>query len=150
MNLPQMKYADNIKRAAQNAFGGYNHNAYAGDGDGNTCTGGILIMTYTHKTENIMRRLIIIALLLSLGDAICTAIGVSMGVISEGNPIWRSFMHAQPLLAALAALACTSGLLAVVYKFGIRCRCTLPLLAGLCVVKSTVMGMHIDWISQVL
>lgn len=33
MKLPQMKYADNIKRAAQNAFGGYNHNAYAGDGE---------------------------------------------------------------------------------------------------------------------
>ena len=33
MKLPHMKYADNIRRSTQEAFGGYNHTARAGDGE---------------------------------------------------------------------------------------------------------------------
>lgn len=93
-------------------------------------------------------RLFVLAIfLLTLSDAACTAAGISLGVIGEGNPIWREAMYANPAWTAVAACVYTAGLLYLVYRFGARCRCTVPLLAGLCGVKVAVIGLHVGWIA---
>ncbi len=85
--------------------------------------------------------------LLTLADAACTVAGVRLGVISEGNPIIRAAMHAYPVWAGAAACAYTGALLSLVYRYGPRARCTVPLLVGLFAVKTAVMGLHLGWIT---
>ncbi|MGI5971916.1 MAG: DUF5658 family protein [Oscillospiraceae bacterium] len=93
-----------------------------------------------------INRLIIAAFLMTLADAFCTVAGIRLGVIEEANPILRSAMELDPVVTALAACAYTGGLLLIVYRFGNRCRTTLPLLLVLCAVKAAVMILHAGWI----
>lgn len=97
-----------------------------------------------------VRWLIITVLILTLIDAACTTTGVLMGVITEGNPICRSMMQGQPILAGVAAIVYTALLMAFVYKYGRKFRATAPLLAFVCVVKFVIVGMHVNWIMQVI
>lgn len=83
---------------------------------------------------------------LTLIDAACTAIGVSCGAISEGNPIFSGIMTSNPVLASLIAIAYTSALLAFVWRYGARFRCTMPLMSFVTAVKAAIVGLHAFWI----
>lgn len=96
-----------------------------------------------------LKPLLLLILLHSLADAVCTATGISIGVISEGNPLLTA-INSRPMLGCFAAFVYTSGLLFVIYKLGDRCRFTMPLLIGLCAVKIAVMGLHVIWIGALL
>ena len=96
-----------------------------------------------------IRSLVLISLMLSLGDAVCTAGGITMGLISEGNALLRPLADSRPIAASLAAFVYTGILLSVVYKLGMRCRFTVPLLIGVCIVKLAVMGIHLVWILSI-
>lgn len=97
------------------------------------------------RTHRILR-LVTAVLLLTLLDAAFSVIGMRLGLIGEANPLLRGFMEQNPELSALAACLYTAALMAVVRRFGPRCRCTVPLLYGLCGVKAAVIGLHIGWI----
>lgn len=96
-----------------------------------------------------IRSLVLISLMLSLGDAVCTAGGISLGFISEGNVLLRPLADSRPIAAALTTFAYTGILLSVVYKLGTRCRFTVPLLIGVCIVKLAVMGIHLLWMLSI-
>ncbi|MGE4353416.1 MAG: DUF5658 family protein [Oscillospiraceae bacterium] len=97
-----------------------------------------------------LKHLVVSAYFLTLADCFCTAAGVRAKVITEANPLLQSAMQTCPILTALGIGAGVFGLLAVVYHFGPRARCTVPLLTLLCVVKLAVVGLHVRWIGLVL
>lgn len=70
-----------------------------------------------------------------------------MGVIAEGNPVWRDLIYRNPAAVSATVVAATGGLLAVVYRFRRRCGYLRPMLIGLWAVKVTVIGLHLFWIS---
>jgi hypothetical protein len=100
----------------------------------------------TDKRILIMRRLIWAVMLMTLLDAVCTAIGIRLGLITEWNPLLRGAVQRAPVWAGAASCAYTGAFMTLVYRFGPRARCTIPLLAGLCTVKLAVMGMHLGWL----
>lgn len=99
------------------------------------------------KRKYYIRLLITAIFLMTLADAACTATGVSLGVIGEGNPIFSTVMEEYPVYTAAAVCVYTGILLTLLYRFGMRCRCTVPLLAGLSSVKVAVIGLHLGWIA---
>ena len=97
------------------------------------------------KRGRCISRLIAAVLLLTLIDGVFTAIGLRLGLIGEANPLLRGLAQRCPALSALAAFLYTSALMAVVCRFGMRCRCTVPLMYGLCGIKIAVVGLHVGW-----
>ncbi len=87
-----------------------------------------------------------VIMLLTLLDAVCTAVGVRLGFITEWNPLMRTAVLQAPAWTGAASFAYTGTLMALVCRFGPRARCTIPLLAGLCTVKLAVVGLHLGWI----
>jgi hypothetical protein len=73
-------------------------------------------------------------------------VGLSLGVIAEGNPVWRDLMSENPVATAAAAVALTAALLAVVYRFRRRCAYVVPLLTGLWAIRIAVIGLHLFWL----
>ena len=104
-------------------------------------------MQQTARTSRTIQYLVITIFLLTLADAACTFAGISLGFITEGNPILASVMQQSPGLTCLAAIFYTTVLLAVIRRFGHLCRVTVPLLAGLTAVKAAVIGMHVYWMA---
>lgn len=89
--------------------------------------------------------LLVAVFALTLIDATCTTIGVSAGVIAEGNPIFSSIMTSNPVVTSVAAVVYTSTLLAFVWRYGAQFRCTMPLMSFVVVVKVAVVGLHLAW-----
>lgn len=98
------------------------------------------------KQMNYIRILIWAIFLLTLADAVCTAAGVSLGIILEGNPIMQAPMHEHPVFTAALVCLYVGALLALIGKFSSRCRYILPLLAVVFAVKVAVIGLHLGWI----
>lgn len=101
------------------------------------------------KRGHCITRLIAAVLILTLFDAVFSVIGIRLGFIGEANPLLRGLMQQHPELSALAVFFYTAALMAVVHKLGPRCRCTVPLMYGLCIIKAAVIGLHIGWILTV-
>lgn len=98
------------------------------------------------KQMNYIRLLILAIFLLTLADAACTAAGVSLGIIFEGNPIMCTPMQEYPVFTAVLVCLYVGVLLALIDRFSARCRYILPMLAIVLAVKVAVIGLHIGWI----
>jgi len=100
----------------------------------------------TGKRTQIIRRLVLAVMLLTLLDAVCTAVGIRLGFIAEWNPLLRAAVQRAPVWTGAASCAYTGFFMALVCRYGPRARCTIPLLAGLCTIKLAVIGMHLGWL----
>ncbi len=98
------------------------------------------------KQINYTRILILAIFLLTLADAACTAAGVSLGIILEGNPIMQVPMHEHPVFTAALVCLYVGVLLALLEKFSSRCRYIVPLLTVVFLVKVAIIGLHLGWI----
>jgi len=98
------------------------------------------------RQTNTIRILILAIFLLTIADAACTAAGVSLGIILEGNPLMRVPMHEYPVFTAVLVCLYVGLLLALIDRFSTRCRFVQPLLTFVLVVKIAVVGLHLGWI----
>lgn len=53
------------------------------------------------------KRILLIVFLLTVADAVCTAAGLRLGAITEGNPLMAAPMYAAPGITAAAVYAGT-------------------------------------------
>lgn len=97
-----------------------------------------------------MRRLIILILALTVADAVCTAAGLSMGVISEANPILSGIFPASPVLSCAALCVFVAVLLRLLYFLQDRVKWLKNALTAVAAVKLVVLGMHFAWIARVI
>lgn len=88
----------------------------------------------------------ITVIILTVLDAVLTVIGLQLGIITEGNPIFRGAMHTYPLITAALVCVCTAGLMWLVCKYGSTFRSTRALMTVLCAAKSLIIVSHIGWV----
>lgn len=97
-----------------------------------------------------MKRLFISIYILTMLDAICTSIGVTGGVIEEGNPLVQSAMMLHPVITGAAVCAAIGLVLYGIWKVRDKVK-WLPYALGLVLaVKVGIMGMHLYWITSCL
>lgn len=97
-----------------------------------------------------MRKLLIAILTLTAADAACTAAGLRLGTIQEGNPLLCHVMTAHPVMTGAAVCVAVAALMLWLYSVRERVRWIGPALVGVVAVKLAVMGMHIHWIITIL
>jgi len=97
-----------------------------------------------------MKKLFISIFILTIVDAVCTAIGVHLGVVEEANPFFQRVVMAQPVLASTAVCIGVGGILYLVYRLRDKVRFMVPLMVGLLIVKLVVVGIHLEWMAQVI
>jgi hypothetical protein len=96
------------------------------------------------------RKVFVQIFVLTLTDAICTAIGMRLGVITEANPLLRDVMTASPILASMGVCLLVGALLYFLYLFRGRVKWLGPALYAVTAVKLAVLGMHFAWVSQIM
>lgn len=88
---------------------------------------------------------IVLVAALTVTDAICTAAGLRLGVISEENPLLSTCVTASPELTGVLVCGAVGVLLLWLYSVRERVRwITLPL-AGVAAAKLAVLGLHFAW-----
>jgi hypothetical protein len=97
-----------------------------------------------------MKKLFILVFILTVVDAICTAVGVHLGCVEEANPFFQSMIMSHPVLAASAVCAGVGAVLYGMYLVRNKVRFMAPLIIGLLIIKLAVVGMHIGWMAQII
>ena len=87
---------------------------------------------------------------MTVGDAIFTTLGVKDGIIAEANPLLAAFFNASPELTAIITAIGVTALLYIIYRCRNRIRWINTALIGLFVVKLAVLGLHFNWIAQII
>lgn len=95
-----------------------------------------------------MTALFIIIFLLTIADAVCTAVGVSHGVINEGNVLMQTAMTSYPVLTAVAVCLIIGGILYLMWRVRKRIKWMPRALIGILAVKIGILGMHGYWIAN--
>lgn len=95
-----------------------------------------------------IRGLVLAVILMTVADAGLTVLGVSLGVITEANPLLKSAVQKSPLLTGISVVIYTVAVLSVIWKLGPHYKVTIPLLIALTAIKTTVVAMHLYWISM--
>lgn len=96
------------------------------------------------------KRVLLLILVLTAMDAVCTAAGLRLGVIAEGNPLMAAPMYAAPGITAAAVCAGTAALLALIWRLRRRVPWAGAALLGVLAVKLGVVGLHLRWIIATL
>lgn len=98
-----------------------------------------------------MKKWIYIAIfILTIGDALFTTLGVKEGVIEEANPLLQNIFHASPECAASMIVLGVGLFLLLIYKYQYRIPWIKYALVGLFFVKVGVLGLHFNWMAQVI
>jgi len=98
-----------------------------------------------------MRKWIYISIfIMTIADAIFTALGVKDGVIEEANPLLQSMFHASPELAAALVVVGVGLLLLLIYKVQHRIKWIGYGLGVMFAVKLWILLLHFNWIAQVV
>ena len=97
-----------------------------------------------------MKKWFIAIFILTIIDALCTMFGIKAGFIREANPILQAVFHTSPEMAAAIIVVFVGAMLLLIYKYRGRIRWINYGVAGLAIVKLWVVGLHINWISQVI
>jgi hypothetical protein len=88
--------------------------------------------------------------ILTIADALFTTLGVKDGFIEEANPLLQSVFHASPELSALLIVVGVGLILLLIYKVQHRIRWINYGLGAMLAVKLYILGLHFNWISQVI
>ncbi|SMC39447.1 DUF5658 family protein [Papillibacter cinnamivorans] len=100
-----------------------------------------------YAANNRIQHLIFIFILtITVMDAVCTAAGIRLGVIAEGNPLMAAPMYAAPGITAAAVCAGTAALLALIWRLRRRAPWAGAALLSVLAVKLGVVGLHLYWI----
>ena len=97
-----------------------------------------------------MKKLFIAIYILTILDAISTITGVHLGVVEEANPFIQATMTNQPILTGLVVCVAIGAVLYGIYRVRHRIRWIGYAMGGVLAVKVAIMGLHINWITQVL
>jgi hypothetical protein len=95
-----------------------------------------------------MTALIIAIYILTVADAVSTAVGVSSGVISEGNALFQSVMQSNPVLTAIVVSLIMGAVLYGIWRIRKRIKWLPFAMVGVLLVKIYIMGIHGYWIYQ--
>lgn len=97
-----------------------------------------------------MKKLFYAVYLLTIFDVACTAAGLRLGVITEGNPILTGVMANSPELAAAGLCIVVGAVLLWLYSVRKKIRWLIPALAAIATIKLAVVGMHLFWIATII
>lgn len=75
---------------------------------------------------------------------------IKAGIIEEVNPLLRSISHAMPELTSLLLMAFVGGMLYIIGRYGHRFKYINLGLTAILVIKVAIIGVHIEWIRQIL
>jgi hypothetical protein len=94
-----------------------------------------------------MRKWIFISIfILTVADAIFTALGVRSGYIEEANPLLQKLFESSPEFASVLIALISTALLILIYKYQNRIRWIDTVLVLMFLIKLGVLGLHFRWI----
>ncbi len=97
-----------------------------------------------------MKKLFIVIYILTILDAIATVSGVQMGFIEEANPFVQKAMMYHPLITGLASCIVVGAVLYLIYRVRHKVGYLIYLMSIVLAVKTIIIGMHINWIAQII
>ena len=97
-----------------------------------------------------MKRLLTVVFIMTVIDAASTVAGVKVGVIEEANPFIQAAMTNQPILTGLVVCVAIGAVLYGIYRVRHKMRWLAYAMGGVLAVKVVIMGLHVNWITQVL
>lgn len=87
--------------------------------------------------------------ILTIIDMICTTVGLSLGFITEGNPLMARLFDWSVIGTCVLVVLLVGACLAILNTFMYRFKWTRYVVAGLVGVKAFVVLLHCVWIVQV-
>ncbi len=97
-----------------------------------------------------MKKLFITIYILTMLDAIATITGVQLKVVEEANPFVQAVMTNYPVLTGVVVYLLIGAMLYGIYRVRHKVRWLVYAMCGVLAAKVVIMGMHINWIAQVL
>lgn len=96
-----------------------------------------------------MKKIVISIMLLSVFDAVCTAIGVSSGNVIETNQLFSSSVMGSPWVSCGLVCAGVCALLWLVYKLGSKYRWVHYALIAVLIERIAIAAVHIVGIAHI-